>query len=249
MQKIFNYIVNGTGIGAKYIFIFSVVMAIAAAITIRTSGIALIPLAQNVSDQMLPIRVENGIVVEPYNTVKTAKIDLEGMKSPYLLPLVIDTTKDTLNTADLKNGLYLSRTTLYTVANNETRIRKLSGSFVLEKKDYTDFFKSSVNWIAAVSGFIGIAFWFIAYFLLSLFYSVCAMGVSALAAKKFDFDQRMRLSVLSLITVYVVFIPIEWAGFAPSKLLFFLAVIILQSLIVSRLPKLEEPKTETLKAE
>lgn len=244
MQKIYNYITAGQGLGVKFLLVLSLVMAIIFGLSVKINGKDLIPYAQNIANEMLPIKIVNGVVVEPYDTIKVFPLDF-GTGSTY--PMVIDTTKTSLNTDQLGEGIYLTRTALYTIKSSETRIFKLADNLDLPKADYTDAFKSILNWAALFAGIFGAVFSFIGYFLLSIFYAACSYAVSALQSKKYNFDQRMRLGVISLITVYIVFIPLNWIV-TTNALIFFIAVILLEALIIKELPiqaKEEKAETET----
>ena len=243
MNKIVNYITNGSGLGVKYLLIFSLVMSLFAGIFIRISGAEMIPYAQSVADQLLPIKIENGIVVEPFDTVKTAYLRI-GDEETMVFPFTINTTTDALDPSHLRPGLYLTRTTLYAVNQNDTRIIKVQDNAYLPKADYTDVFKSLLNWVAFFSALICIFLLFLLYFILALFYSVCAIAVAAIASKKLDFDLRMRISSLCIIAAYVIFIPLNFTSLGNSRLLFFIVVIALQAFIIKKLPLAPAAKTE-----
>lgn len=80
---------------------------------------------------------------------------------------------------------------------------------------------------------------FLLYFVLCLFYSVCAVPLAAILGKKTDFDSRMRLSTVAFIAVYAVF----WAlrlitGLNVNIWLFFIVVIAAQAFLLSKMPVL-----------
>lgn len=243
MNKIINYITNGSGLGVKYLLVFSLLMSVFVGIFIRISGGEMIPYAQSVADQLLPVKIENGIVVEPNNTVKTAYMRL-GNRENLVFPFTINTTTDTLDPAHLRPGMYLTRTTLYAVNQYDTRIIKIQDNAYLPKADYSDVFKSLLNWVAFFSAIICTFLLFVFYFILALFYSVCAIAVSAVASKKLDFDLRMRLSSLCLIAAYLLFIPLTFVSLGNSKLFFFIVVIALQAYLIKKLPIIPAVKEE-----
>lgn len=231
MEKIFNYIANNKGMALKPLLVFSLVLGLLLTIVVRIFTAELIPYAQNAADQILPIRVENGTVVEPANTFK--KIRLNELD----INFVIDTQSTQLDLQNLKPGVYLTKTSLYTVDNRkETRIIPLSGDFDLPKGDYRDAFRSMVNWTAAVVLIFGSAFIFFGWFILSLFYAACSYIISAMMSRKYDFDLRMRLSVLTLITIFVASKLLSLIGINVSGLIFFVAVMLLQAAMMRRIP-------------
>lgn len=237
MSKILNYIANGRGLGVKYLLIFSLISAIAFGLLVRFGGTDFIPYAQSVADQLLPIKVTNGQVVEPVDTVRTASLNFGGVSKP--LPFVIDTTTNTLDTENLRDGVYLTRGFLYTVSRNQVKLIKLEGSFDLARGDYTPQFTTLLNWTALFSFVFGAVFFFVFFFMLSIFYTACSYAVSKVQSKQFEFDLRMRLSVLCLITAYIVFLAFDMVGLHSSKLLFFIAMIAAQAWVFHKLPSQE----------
>lgn len=231
MEKIFNYIANNKGMALKPLLVFSLVLGVLLTIVVRIFAADLIPYAQNAADQILPIRVENGIVVEPAKTYK--KIYLKDLN----INFVIDTQSTQLDLQDLKPGIYLTKTTLYTVGTrHETRILPLSGDIDLPQGDYRDVFRSMVNWTAVLVLVFGSAFIFFGWFILSLFYAACSYIISAMMSRKYDFDLRVRLSVLTLITIFVASKILLLIGINISGLMFFVAVMLLQAAMMRRIP-------------
>ena len=71
MEKIINYIARGQGLGIKFLLLFSLIVAVFYAVGTKFAGDQFfVPAAQKAADAFLPIRIENGIVTEPENTVK-----------------------------------------------------------------------------------------------------------------------------------------------------------------------------------
>lgn len=235
MSKILDYIVKGQGLGVKFLLIFSVILALFFGFYIKSQGTDLIPYAQQIADQMLPIKIENGIVVEPADTIRTASLSFDDSSTKFEVPFVIDTTTDDIDTSRMSEGIYLTRSNIYSVQRNQSRIIKLEGNFDLPRGDYTPQFRSILNWTALTLGFFAVAFCFVFYFLLSIFYAFCASAVAGLAQKKLDFDQRMRLAVLCLIAAYVLFIFLDLLGVGNSRLLFFLVVILFEAVLIKKL--------------
>lgn len=234
MERIFNYIARGKGWGIKWLLLFTLVVTVVYAAGIRSVGNrTLVPAAQEVADRFLPIRVEEGIVVEPTDTVKNYTLVLgdENDADAETIEFVMNTGVDSLNTEGLDNGLYLTRKAIYTVAGGKTEIRKLESSFYLPQGDYTDVFNSILNQTIIFFGIFGYMILFAFYLLAVMFYACCSYAVSALMKKKFEFDLRMRLSVLAFIATYAVFGLLGLFGFS-SKIIFFVAVLALQGLIL-----------------
>ena len=224
MKKITSYILNGQGLGIKFLAGLSVLMALIFAIVIRVQGTAYIPYAQEVADQMLPIKVVDGQIVEPLNTFRMAQIRIEGRDTPLALPLVLDTRVSNLDANLLPQGVYVTRTNIYTVNKNQIKVIKIEGNNYIPRGDYTDVFKSWLNWSAIVCGIGGIVVLFVLYFILAMFYALCTQIIAALARRNMAFDSRMRLSAVVLTAAYILFIPLGWIGL--NSTLLFLAVVL-----------------------
>lgn len=245
MKKILNYIAFGQGLAIRFLIIFSALVALVFALYIRFAGADLIPYAQDIADQMLPVKVVNGVVVEPADTIKVAHLNLDG-NAALELPLVINTTVDNLDISQLSQGAYLTRRAFYVINQNDSRIYPLKDSFELPQGDYREDFKSGLSWAAFAFFIIGGIGLFAFYFLLSIFYATCSYVVSAIASKKFDFDLRMRMSVLCLITAYAFFTLIGWIGIESGRLVFFVIIITMQFWIISKLPANLAPQPAVL---
>lgn len=235
MKKILNYIAAGQGLGIKFLILFSAIVALIIAIYIRFAGADLVPYAQDIADQMLPIKVVNGVVVEPADTIKTAHLNLDENLDEIELPFIINTTVDNFDISQLSQGIYLSRKAFYVINQNDTRIYPLKGNFELPRDDYRDDFKSGLSWAAFAFFIFGSFGIFVFYFILSIFYATCSYAISVFMSKKFDFDLRMRLSVLCLICVYTFFSVIGWMGIESGRLVFFVVVLALQAIAFSKL--------------
>lgn len=243
MQKITNYILNGQGLGLKFLTMLAVLMALIFAITVRVKGVDFIPYAQEIADQMLPIKIENGEVVYPKNTFKMAKIQLDEYSKPMIIPFVIDTRVDTLDASSLEQGIYLTRTTFYTVSNNQVKFMKLEGNLQILKADYTQAFRSWLNWFAVIGGIFGIFFLFVVYFILAMFYALCAQFIAWISSKNMDFDRRMRLSSVALITTYLGFLILDIFATTGSFLFFVVMIGLIITFMVKKAPTAKETVT------
>ena len=220
MNKIKAYILNGKGIGALLLFALAFVASVYLSLSMRSTLIELMPLAQGIADEILPIEVKNGVVVTPDNTVK-----------------VIDTTQDTLDTSDLAQGFYLSRTTAYVVKADEVRTMKLqnNANFNLPKQDYTEIFRTIISWTALTMAACGTIAAFLVFILLNLFYAYLA-GVAAWINKTtLAFDVKMRLSAILFTAVYILARIMELIGFSLGIALFVLLMFALQIALIRKL--------------
>lgn len=124
----------------------------------------------------------------------------------------------------LPQGVYVTRTNIYTVNRNQVKVIKIEGDNYIPKGDYTDVFKSWLNWSAVIGGIAGIVILFVMYLILTMFYALCTQVIAKLARRDMAFDSRMRLSAVVLTAAYILFIPLGWLG--VSSTLLFLAVML-----------------------
>ena len=208
MKKIINYIAGGQGLGIKFTALLALLLSIVFGATVKVMGSDAVPYAQQIADQMLPIKVVNGQIVEPADTYKVVHLRFNEDSDPYPIPLVLDTTSDVLDINMLDPGIYVTRSNIYFAKEHEVRTYKLANdNFELPRSDYTGFFRSVLNWTAVFVFVFAFAAMFLLYFVLCLFYSVCAVPLAAILGKKTDFDSRMRLSTVALR---------RFLGFAPD---------------------------------
>ncbi len=238
MNKIINYIKNGQGLGVKYLLIFSVVVAVFFGVGFKLAAPKIIPYAQNLADQILPIKIVDGEIVEPANTFKEVKIfeDNDGTQFNF----VLDTNIDVLDTSGLAEGIYLTKSNIYKILdNNSIEVVKLEGNNYFAKQDYTEFFNSIATWSAVVVFFTMIVFLFVACFIFCIFYATCAYALTSILKSQKDFAFRMRVSTICFLTTLIVLNILEWTVAKTSALTFFVAVILLQLLVIKETTKEE----------
>lgn len=255
MNRLYQYILHGEGLGIKFLLILPLVFAIFFASMAKIKGVDLIPYAQDIADQMLPIKVENGEVVEPRNTIKTAKLHFNEHTESINLPIVIDTRIDTLDVSHLKGGIYLTQKNLYTVnaQKREIKILPLENSFELPKADYSDLFLSALNWGVFCIFVFSFILMFFFCFMLSLFFSFCLQIINPilrLAAKapilsnlnysekwiNLDFDQRMRLTSLCFVFICIIKILLYFTHINLSNTILALIMLLIQTSFLYILP-------------
>ena len=240
MEKIMNYIVRGQGLGIKFLLLFSLISTIILSVNIKNiSDEYFVPAAQEAANAILPIKVENGEIVEPLNVVKKHTITFGENEDAEHLDITLDTTAYDLDLSDLSEGVYITRTSVYAVRDNETKVYKIEGTYELPQGDYSEFISSTLNWTILAVGvviFLGLS---LLLFIAAIFYATCSYLVSMIMRKKYSYDLRMRLTVLAFITTYVVFIPLNIFGYG-SKLVFFLAVLALQGVCMKFIPSQEQ---------
>ncbi len=237
MNKLSNYISKGRGIGAFLLLALAFVISMYFSITAKMVLTDSIPYIQTIADRMLPLKIENGQVTDPANTIREfdIPIDEEG-KDHYLM--VIDTTSDALDTSKLTSGIYLSRSYLYAVnaQTKEVRSLKLNGNFELPQKDYTLQMQSGIKWAVLLIAAVLTLGLFIGFLLLNLLFAFCAGLAAAITRKNVSFDTRMRLSSVLFCGVYLLSVLLSWAGIDLNRIAFFLIMLVLQIISLKKLP-------------
>lgn len=241
MKKIISYIAQGQGIGLKYLALLAFILGILGGVGTKVIATDGIPLAQQVADQLLPIKVVNGQIVEPQETYKVVHLRLGGDENAYPIPIVLDTTSDMLDINLLDQGAYITRSYLYMINEHEARTYKLDGDFELVQKDYTPEFTSFINWTALLVGTFVFAGLFVFYFLTALVFSFVAGLIGASKKIALDFNTKMRLSSVALITCVLLFWVLRLVGDVNVNM--WLAVIVVVALQIYFIRCLKEQPT------
>lgn len=231
MNKIIGYIKSGRGIGAFLIFAFAFIISAYYGIVSRQVLLDSIPAIQAVADEILPLSIQNGMIVAPQNTIK--EINLAGNDKQSFL-FVLDTTQDSLNTDNLKDGIYLSRSHAYTVRGNEVKSVKFSKSFDLPQKDYTQIMQTSVRWFTLIFIAAGTLILFILNFIIVIFYTFCNRLACIIAQKNLSFEAGMRFNSLLYIALCAFLYLLQLTGFYIGMLAFFLTMIALQIILTKK---------------
>lgn len=234
MKKILNYIVSGKGWGFRFILAIAFILSVIFSFSVYELSKAAIPQAQALADEIFPLRVENGVIVEPLNMLKTIPL-LSEEKDGISLDITIDTSIDEFDIANLEQGLYISKTALYSVNGKEVKIKKLEGSYYFPKDDYIPSLKKATNWTMAILFPLMLIVISLMLLVVAMFYTIFAAIISAIFKKDFDFAFKMRLSSIAFSTTYVLFFFLGLVGIS-SKVLFFVAVLALQTIIIKEVP-------------
>lgn len=240
MKKILNYISNGKGIGALWLLLFAVIMTVYAATTLNNILPQGIPYVQKFADDVLPLKVENQKLVVPENTI-IQRIYNFGDEE---YRVVIDTTKDMLTEEEYKPGVYLTRSYVYTVKENDVRRQAWKTDFDLPKQDYTPMLQVFIKWIVCLSAIIGPFVYFLCFFAAVLFYAFCSSFACVLNKTELNFKTKMRLNTLLFIGVYILSTLCAHIGLTLSTLGFFLLMIASQIVSVKKVSEKKEPEKE-----
>ncbi len=231
MNKILNYVQKGKGIGALWLFVFALLFSFWTAYNVGKILPQVTPYIQKIADDILPIKIENGVVVEPENTVKAFSYDIAG--EPF--SVVIDTTTNMLEEGERPTGFYLTKSYFYTVSDKQIRRQNLTNSIELPKQDYMPLMQKGINWTVGVLAVLGPVLMFIYFLIGVLFYAFCTGLACVLNKKDLTFKSKMRLNTVLFIGVYFIFMLFGFFGLNLSTLAFFCVMLVLQIVSVKYL--------------
>ena len=167
-----------------------------------------VPNAQDTINQIAPLKIENGVVVEPVNSYKEAYFKIFDDDRSNAIKIVLDTKDDTIDLNKIKDDSYsihLAKKNLYYVKKNEITSTDLSNiSFNLEQKDYQEQMKKGVTYFVHVISVLMFFILTIYYLLYSLVFSVLSFFFTIGQENKPDFASRMRMSSLAVFLVTIV---------------------------------------------
>ena len=208
MTKIFNYILNGKGIGALFLLALSVLCVLIISLSFSLSTKEIVEKTQEVSEKLLPIKIENHIMVEPANEKREASFSVGGEQ----INFVVDPTVDALDISSLKQGIYMSRKNVYFISDVDAKVEAYAENLNLPQGDYRDTISqllSMIKWSVIAVAFVAL---FLVFLIFSLFYAFCAGIIGSLMKKALSFDARMRLSSVCLSGVILLLILLSLVG-------------------------------------
>lgn len=230
MQKIADYIKNAKGIGAFWIFLLAMFVALSSAHRARLFLPAAVPHVQEFADTFFPIKIQNGRIVTPENTVisKTYHINKEP------LVITLDTTRDILDVQNPATGLYFTRLYMYSIVENKIQRQPFTADLNLKKQDYVPLLNNLIRFIVRLILFVGPFFNFACFMIAIVFYAFLTGFSCFLNKAVLSFKQKMRLNSVLFIGVYVLSTLFYCFGIYVSTLSFFLMMVALQLIFVKK---------------
>ena len=134
MDKIVNYIKRGRGFGFIFLLAAAVLKTIPIMMDLKVAYTDLQPKMMLIANDFLPIKVENGKIVEPSNTYKNVKLQLGSNDKSDVLPVVLDTREETSVVPNEKEGLFIMTDMIYFVMGNRIQKYKLKDGVVDNNK-------------------------------------------------------------------------------------------------------------------
>ena len=252
MTRIINYLKNGRGIGTLFLALLAVIITVQVFYASKKVILAMIPEVQNTLDQLLPIEIENGVVIEPANTVKNVKLKVPFVPGYAGFPVILDTRVDSLDFDELlksKSSVQISRKNVYIVSKGEVKVRSLGdASYRFEKQDYQEKMKDVsehyLNIFAVACFVILLAY----YLLIALFYAAVTFLFTGKWEEKPTFSSRMRVGSTAVFAISVLNLLLGYAGLGISGIFFLAAVTALAFWLTLQFPDSSDgdaaPKTK-----
>ena len=152
MNKLINYILRGKGLGLMFLLASSVMIASFYLCMFKLACSDFKPAVVLVAEEVLPIKVENGKIVEPYNEYKETGIKIGKDKEKNDEIKVVLDTRDDVVYDKFDDGIYITKDGFVASINKKSKKVELSdGVFDIEKfKGWLD------GYLAVVSGVLAI---------------------------------------------------------------------------------------------
>lgn len=237
MEKIFNYVKNGKGMGLLFLMATAVLVTLSFSLVFKDVYQKVKPEVLTVAGEFLPITVENGRIVSPADTYKKIDFDFGGTQNKKdVFPIVLDTRSETSAVPEAKQGLFIMSDMVYAVsANKINRIALQDG--VLDQEKFAELLDIYSGYFSAVMVVIMVAMLFFGYLLKSwLAALVCRLVLKAASmADAFSFSALMRLSSVLTAGVAVASLALnQMASFDLSNFQSFVLIVILEVLLLFR---------------
>ena len=243
MGKIANYIKNGRGNGLLFILAAAVLMTMIFMFEVKDIYKEVEPQIIKAAEDILPVTVENGKIVNPVDVYKQTAIQIgeeNGLKA--LFPIVLDTREEVSQVPTEKSGLFIMRDIVYVVSENKIERMQLQDGVldVAKAQEYLDYF---MGLMSVISSLVCVLVLYIVVLVRALITAGC--GVLSLKAMKkpelFSFSALMRASAIFVATVEIIcFILSSAGGLALSGFSKLFLEILFMWLYLSKEVKTEE---------
>ena len=201
MKNILNYIAKGKGYGLVFLLASSIVIATVYVFIFKNLCKEVEPSLFLVAEDILPITVKDGKIVEPENEYKDLDLKITPTES---LKVVLDTREDVIKNRD-KYGFYISKDGLFVSISGDMKKIEL-GDGVIDIEKFKSWYNTFIGAVGVYNSIIAI----VASFIIALF-KVLAILLCCMVNKKIAKDkillsneQIMRLSSIWVAGVEVL---------------------------------------------
>ena len=204
-----SFVKNGKGYGLRTLFILTLFVAFCLSIKIFLIFSAVTPQRiSQITSQLPEIIIENGKIVSP-----------KAYEYSYIFPdqkifFVFDTTEEPLKLKNLPpNGIYITSDALISVSLDKIKripfVQLLNGNdLILNQANMQQLGNEMIPVLRMIIPPLFFVFClpgaFSVYFFVSLFYVVISYLMTSFMGKQLNWEQRMRLSALSVMPIYIL---------------------------------------------
>ena len=235
LKKFFN-----KGIGLLLLVILSIGISFHTTQIGKDALIKLVPNAQDVINQIAPLEIKNGEVIEPINSYKEVYFkffddeNIEGFK------IVLDTKDDTLDLNKIKDdvpSMHLAKKKLYFVQKDKISQTDLNEiSLRLEPKDYQEEMKQGISLYGNIFGIIIFVLSLLYYFLFACIMAVISFLMTIGQEIKPNFAARLRVSSLAIFIATIANALLNLIGSAVGDKIYTLVIVLLVLIFIRFVP-------------
>ena len=220
MEKIANYIKNGKGNGLMFLLAAAVLVSILFVLMIKDIYAEVKPRVLLVAEDILPINVQNGEIVDPVGEYKELELKLDN-KGEDSFRIVLDTKDENAEVPSNKLGLYITKHMLYLITPNEVkRVSYTDGFFDMSK--FTEMMNQAIGIFSLILSIVSVGVLFVVFLIKAVI--VGSVGRLIFKTKKIDvssdFSLVMRASSICVAIMELCFFTIGFClGYTLSGLI------------------------------
>lgn len=203
MNRLLFYIKNGKGIGILFLLASAVLSTMFIMVSVRSIYTEFKPEIVLVANEFLPITVKDGEIIQPVNAYKKLELDLgNDQNEKNLFPIVLDTRENIEAPAIGKQGLFITKDTVYLASPEQIKKFKLVDGELTED-NLPQTLDNVVGYVSTWISLLFIVMWGVAY-LIKTGIVVLLMRAALYLLKKQNVINLLPLMRLSSLSVAVV---------------------------------------------
>jgi len=240
MEKIFDYVRNGKGKGFIFLLATAVLITIFWMFFIKQQYNEFRPQLLSAANNILPITVENGKIIDPINTYKKVEIKFsEDDKEAF--PIVLDTRLENSEVPEAKAGLFLMTNEVYAISPSKIeRLALKDGVWSTDKaEELLDYYVGGISLIISI---VLIIVFFIGMLLKTLITAFIGRLIAKAQHKEemLSFEVLMRLSALLIAAIEIIAFGCGFGlGFVISNLQRVLLALVVVWLFIARCQRIQ----------
>lgn len=234
MNRILQYLKNNPKTGTYALLVISLIFGLFLSIYCNFEMRKIIPHAQEITDQILPLKIEHQTIVYP-NIIKI--IPIFSHFSDFKFQIGINTIDDFLETDYLPSGIYLSKNALYTIIDEQVSVTALTEKLFLPKGDYSKDFCQYINYVSLLIFLITFIMFIIINFIIALAYSGLSYFFTSSLKIHPSFSLRLCISNIIIPITFVLTIILMYFDIYVKDWLIFGLIVILHTYYLNKISK------------